>query len=148
VVEVSKAARARAAPFTTETVWNAGLAGTGMSGEGRSLTVGHEGEWSPEHLLLLAAESCFMSTLLALARAEGIEVLGYVSNGQLQVPDDPQAPLSILLTPCVVVLTDTDAERIRGLARRAREESVVARTLGRGLTVALDVRAVPNAEGD
>jgi organic hydroperoxide reductase OsmC/OhrA len=148
VVEVSKAARARAAPFTTETVWNAGLAGTGMSGEGRSLTVGHEGEWSPEHLLLLAAESCFMSTLLALARAEGIEVLGYVSNGQLHVADDPQAALSILLTPCVVVLTDTDAERIRGLARRAREESVVARMLGRGLTVALDVRAVPNAEGD
>ena len=139
-----KAPRARALPFTTETVWNAGLVGTGMSGEGRSLTVGHDGEWSPEHLLLLAAESCFMSTLLALARADGIDVLGYVSSGQLHVPDDPQAVLSILLTPCIVVSTDRDAERIRGLVRQAREESVVARTLGRGLTVALDVRAVPN----
>jgi organic hydroperoxide reductase OsmC/OhrA len=139
-----KVPRARALPFTTETVWNAGLAGTGMSAEGRSLIVGHEGEWSPEHLLLLAAESCFMSTLLALARADGVDVLGYVSSGQLHVPDDPQAALSILLTPCVVVLTDGDAERIRELARRAREESVVARTLGHGLTVALDVRVVPN----
>jgi len=139
-----KAPRARALPFTTETVWNAGLAGTGVSGEGRSLTVGHDGEWNPEHLLLLAAESCFMSTLLALARAEGVDVLGYVSNGQLQIPDDPQADLTVLLTPCIVVLTDADAERIRALARRARSESVVARTLGTaGLTVALDVQVVP-----
>lgn len=144
-----KAPRARALPFTTETVWNAGLAGTGMSGEGRSLTVGHEGEWGPEHLLLLAAESCFMSTLLALARTEGIDVLGYVSNGQLHVPDDPQAALTILLTPCIVVLTEADAERIRALARQARDESIVARTLGAGLTVALDVRAVPeDSKGD
>ncbi|MBI3403494.1 MAG: OsmC family protein [Acidobacteria bacterium] len=134
---------ARALTFTTETVWNAGLAGTGMSGEGRSLTVGHEGEWSPEHLLLLAAESCFMSTLLALARAEGIDVLGYVSSGQLQIPDDRQGASRVLLTPCVVVLGDGDAERVRALARQAREESIVARTLGAGLTVALDVRVVP-----
>jgi organic hydroperoxide reductase OsmC/OhrA len=136
-------------PFTTETVWNAGLAGTGVSGEGRSLTVGHEGDWNPEHLLLLAAESCFMSTLLALAHGEGIEVLGYVSSGQLHIPDDPHAALTILLTPCIVVLSDGDADRVRALARQAREESVVARTLGAGLTVALDVRAVPNGlEGD
>ncbi|MBZ5556246.1 MAG: OsmC family protein [Acidobacteriia bacterium] len=138
-----KVPRARALPFTTETVWNSGLVGTGVSGDGRSLTVGHEGEWSPEHLLLLAAESCFMSTLLSLARAEGIEVLGYVSSGQLHVPDDPHAALTVLLTPCIVVLADGDTERIRALARQAREESVVARTLGPGLTVALDVRAVP-----
>jgi organic hydroperoxide reductase OsmC/OhrA len=144
-----KVPRARASPFTTETVWNAGLAGTGMSGEGRSLTVGHEGEWSPEHLLLLAAESCFMSTLLALARAEGIDVLGYVSSGQLPVPDDPHAALTVLLTPCIVVLNERDAKRIRGLARQAREESVVARTLGHALKVAVDVRVVPsNSERD
>jgi organic hydroperoxide reductase OsmC/OhrA len=141
---VPRAPHARAQPFTTETVWNAGLAGTGLSGEGRSLTVGHEGEWSPEHLLLLAVESCFMSTLLALARADGVDILGYVSNAQLHPPDDPQAALSILLNPCIVVLSQADAERIRVLARQAREESVVARALGRGLVLALDVRAVPS----
>lgn len=142
---MARPSRATASPYTTETVWNAGLSATGAAGEGRSLVIGHEGEWAPEHLLLLAAESCFMSTLLGLARDEGVEVLGYVSNGQLHVPRDPLAPLTMLLTPCIVVLTDKDAERIRTLALRAKERSVVARSLGECLSVALDVRAVPAA---
>ena len=73
---MTRHARRSRAPFKTETVWNAGLAGTGAAGEGQLLTVGHEGDWVPEHLLLLAAESCFMSTLPTLALDAGIDVLG------------------------------------------------------------------------
>ena len=135
-------ARASAAPFKTETVWNVGLAGTGMAGEGQSLLVGHEGDWAPEHLLLLAAESCFMSTLLRLAAASGIELLGYVSNGQLQVSDDAQVPV-VLLSPCVVVASTADVEQIARLGEQARRESVIALTLGDHLNVSLDIRLIP-----
>ena len=142
---MSHQVRASAAPFKTETVWNAGLAGTGMAGEGQSLLVGHDGDWAPEHLLLLAAESCFMSTLLGLAAASGVEVLGYVSNGQLQLADQARSPGLVSLSPCVVVASAADAERVSRLGEQARRESVVALTLGDRLTVSLDVRLIPSS---
>ena len=130
------------APFTTETVWNAGLAGTGAAGEGRSLLVGHEGEWVPEHLVLLAAESCFMSALLRLLADAGIEVLGYVSNGQLQVSDDAHQGPSVTLLPCVVVASAEAAEQLTRLGEEAKRASVVARLLGDRLRVTLDVQTI------
>lgn len=135
--------RAMTSPFATETVWNAGLAGTGTAATDRSLTVGREGEWEPEHLLLLAAESSFMSTVLALAAQSGITVLGYVSSGHLDVTNDAEALPQVSLAPCVVVATPEDAERIAGLGRQAEQASIVARLLGDRLRVTFDVRSVP-----
>ena len=110
-----------ASPFATEIVWNAGLTGTGTAAAGRSLTVGREGEWEPEYLLLLAAESSFMPTMLALAAHAGVTVLGYVSSGHLNVPDDAEALPRVSLAPCIVVATSEDAERIAGLGgKRSR----------------------------
>jgi organic hydroperoxide reductase OsmC/OhrA len=137
--------RADLSPFSTETVWNAGLSGTGSCGEGQSLTIGHDAEWSPEHLLLFAAEACVMSTLLTLALDAGIDVLGYVSTGRLHVPAEPLSLPTLSLVPCIVVATDDEAGRVRRLVRQAVEESIVARLLGDRLTVAADVRAVPGA---
>lgn len=130
-------------PYSTETVWNTGLAGTGVADDGRSLTVGREGAWAPEYLLLLAAESCFMSTLLALARESGIDVLGYVSKGHLQGRAGVVDDASVVLTPCVVVASRDDAEKIGRLASHVKQKSIVASLLGERLRIALDVRAVP-----
>lgn len=129
--------------YTTEIVWNAGLAGTGVSSEGRALSVGRGGDWSPEDLIVLAAESCFMGTLLALAVEASVEILGYVSAGHLDVSADSPLPPAITLLPCVVVGSDADALRIHHLAAVARHESVVARALGDRLHLTLDVRSVP-----
>jgi organic hydroperoxide reductase OsmC/OhrA len=133
----------RASAFATETVWNTGLAGTGATSDGRSLTVGHQGEWTPEHLLLLATESCFMSTLLALASVEGIAVLGYVSSGHLEIPDDARLAPLVSLSPCVVVGSERDAHRVAVCAKQAEKASVVARLLGSRVRVNLEVRVVP-----
>jgi len=111
-------------PFSAETVWNAGLSGTGSCGEGQSLTIGHDAEWCPEHLLLFAAEGCFMSTLLTLALDAGIDVLGYVSTGRLHVPVEPLSRPALSLVPCIVVATEDEARR------RALESEVVQRHLG------------------
>jgi organic hydroperoxide reductase OsmC/OhrA len=128
--------------FETETVWNSGLEGTGEAA-GHSLAVGREAEWLPEHLLLLAAESCFMSTLLALAADEGIDILGYVSSGHLRVPADRQAVAIVSLEPCAIVTSAHDADRLSELGVRAQQESVTARLLGSRLQVAMDVQTIP-----
>lgn len=130
--------------FATETIWNAGLTGTGTAGADRSLKVGRDGEWEPEHLLLLAAESSFMATVLALAAHAGITVLGYVSSGHLDVPNDADELPRLSLVPCVVVATSEDAERIADLGRQAEQASIVVRLLGDRLRVTLDVRSVPS----
>jgi organic hydroperoxide reductase OsmC/OhrA len=128
-------------PFSSETVWNTGLSATGSAG-GRSLSAGFEGDWAPEHLLLLATESCFMSTFMSLAYVSGLDVLGYLSSARLEHGNHPGALPAISLAPCIVVGTPTDATVARELAAAAGRESIVARLLGTRLRVAPDVRLV------
>jgi organic hydroperoxide reductase OsmC/OhrA len=128
-------------PFSSETVWNAGLAATGTAG-GRTMTVGFEGDWAPEHLLLLATESCFMSTFLSLAYASGLDVLGFVSNARLGHGAQPASQPSISLAPCIVVGSSMDATIARELVGAAVRESAVARMLGHRLRVVPDVRVI------
>lgn len=134
--------RVVAFPFSSETVWNSGLAATGKAG-GRSLSSGFDGDWVPEHLLLLALESCFMSTFLSLAYVSDLEVLGYVSSAHLERPAAPRAAPSVSLAPCIVVTSAGDASRARELVAETSEQSVLARLLGSRLKVAADVRVVP-----
>jgi len=135
------ATRVMAFPFSSETVWDTGLSATGSAG-GRSLTAGFEGDWAPEHLLLLAAESCFMSTFLSLAYVSGLEVLGYVSNARLEPGTRAGGLPFISLAPCIVVASEADASNARDLLNATIRDSVVARMLGARLSVAADIRLV------
>ncbi len=133
--------RVAAFPFSSETVWNTGLAGTGTAG-GASLSAGFEGDWAPEHLLLLAIESCFMSTFLSLAYVSRLDVLGYVSNARLEHAGAHASSPSISLAPCIVVRSEEDAAQARGLVHEASRESVLVRLLGSRVRLAPEVRIV------
>jgi hypothetical protein len=134
--------------YATETVWDGGVSRTGLSGDGRFLTVGSaDGAWAPEHLLLLGAESSVMDSFLAVAREADIRILGYMSSGHLGLPEDLDARLRLTVQPCVVVGSWEEAERIALLSPRAAERSVAGRLLGDRLRVVLDVR-VESACGD
>jgi len=128
-------------PFSSETVWNTGLSGTGVAG-GRSLSVGFEGDWSPEHLLLLSVESCYMSTFLSLSYAAGLNVLGFVSNSRLEQGSHGASAPSISLAPCIVVGSAADATLARETAEASVRESVLGRMLGPRLHVTPDIRLV------
>jgi organic hydroperoxide reductase OsmC/OhrA len=133
-------------PFATETVWDGGRSATGVCGEGRELSVGREsGQWLPEHLLLLAAESSLMESFLAAAREADIEVLGYVSSGHLEIPDEPDAAPRLTLKPCIVVASVEEAERAALLSTAVARTSMAGRLLGNRLRVGLDVRLEPSA---
>ena len=135
-----------ASPYATETVWDGGRSATGVCGEGRELTVGREsGGWLPEHLLLLAAESSLMESFLAAARDADIEVLGYVSSGHLDIPDEPDAAARLTLKPCIVVASVEEAERAERLSAAVARTSMAGRLLGNRLRVGLDVRLEPPA---
>jgi organic hydroperoxide reductase OsmC/OhrA len=133
-------------PCATETIWDGGLSGTGVCGEGRQLNVGHEdGGWTPEQLLLLGAESSLMESVLAVARKAGIEVLGYVSSGHLDIPDEPGAAPRLTLKPCIVVASADAAQRAALLSTTVARTSIAGRLLGNRLQVGLDVRLEPSA---
>src|SRR5262245_48911893 len=70
----------------TETIWDGGRAGTGLSADGRALILGDPAGWRAEQLLLLAAEASFMDAFLAGAADVNLQVLGYLSSGHLDVP--------------------------------------------------------------
>lgn len=133
-------------PFSSETVWNTGLSGAGSAG-GRSLNTGFDGDWAPEHLLLLSIESCFMSTFLSLAYVQGLEVLGFVSNARLEHGAHLSAAPSVSLAPCIVVSTPMDAVIAHELVNATMRESVLARLLGARLRVTPDVRLVSDPPG-
>lgn len=134
-----------AVPYTTETVWDGGLSGTGVCDEG-ILSVGREsGRWSPEHLLLFAAETSLMESILAAARDADIEVLGYVSSGHLEIPEEPGAAPRVTLKPCIVVASADEAQRASLLSTAVARTSMAGRLLGSSLHVGLDVRLEPSA---
>jgi hypothetical protein len=130
--------------YATETIWDGGLSGTGVCGDGRELNVGREaGGWSPEQLLLLGAESSLMESILEAARDADIHVLGYVSSGHLDVPDEAGAAPQLTLKPCIVVASIDDEQRARLLASAVARSSLAGRLLGPRLHVGLDVRLEP-----
>lgn len=129
-----------ATPYATETVWDGGLSGTGLSADGQALAVGHEGGWAPEQLMLLGAEGSFMDAFLASAREANLQVLGYVSSGHLELVDGRHEGPRIVLRPCVVVASVDDARRAVRMSTAAIRQSVVARLLGDRLRVSLDVQ--------
>ena len=136
----------RTLPCATETVWDGGSSGTGVCADGHALSLGRdEGGWTPEQLLLLDAESSLMEAVLTAARNAGIDVLGYISSGHLDVPDEAGAAPRLQLNPCVVVASVDEAQRKALLSPAVAEASLVGRLLGAHLQVGIDVRLEPSA---
>ena len=134
-------ARQVASPYATEIIWDGGVSGTGQSGKGQELAVGYEGgAWSPEHLLLLGAECSLMESFLTAAREADLQVLGYVSSGHLDLPDDPALAPRLTLRPCVVVASLDDARRAAAMLTSVARESVAGRLLADHLHVGADIR--------
>jgi organic hydroperoxide reductase OsmC/OhrA len=130
----------------TETVWDGGFSGTGVCADGHELSFGRGGDgWTPEQLLLLGAESSLMEAVLTAARHAGVDVLGYISSGHLDVPDEAGAAPRLRLNPCVVVASADEGQRAALLSTAVAEASLVGRLLGAHLQVGIDVRLEPSA---
>lgn len=128
-------------------VWDRGWAGTAQSQAGCSIRVGSTGEWTPEELLLAAAESSLMAAFLGLADQAGVEVLGYVSAAELTLATDAAARTSIVVRPCIVIGREQDREPVERLLRNAVDQSPVARALRDALRTDPEVIVVASVGG-
>jgi organic hydroperoxide reductase OsmC/OhrA len=73
-------------------------------------TKGIAGIWSPEHLFVAAAGSCFMTTFLAIAEKSRLEFIGFScsASGILQKTENGMMITSITLHP-ILQVADYDA---------------------------------------
>ena len=130
-------------PPKIQMVWDTESRCTVQTPAGCDLHVGPEGDWSPEQLLLAAAESGLMTAFVELARERGVEVLGYVSSAGIQTPRHPGSPVRLVVRPCVAIARESDRLLVHELLAKAHATSPVARALGRSLKLAPEVVLLP-----
>ena len=126
-------------------VWDRECAGTAQARSGCSIHVGPREEWTPEQLLVTAAESSLMTIFLRLAAESDLEILGYVSAAEATLDADPRIPPSVLVRPCVVVRREQDRKAVQAALATASELSPIARALGGAVRIDAEVVVVPAA---
>jgi len=102
---------------------------------------GTEGLWTPEHLLVLAANSCLMSTLVVLAEHNGLTLIGYRADaeGRLEkVPGQGYRFTEIVIRPLVTVQSEDDFALAEKLLAKAEKLCIVANALS--VPVRVDAR--------
>jgi organic hydroperoxide reductase OsmC/OhrA len=87
--------------------------------------------WSPEHLLLSALSSSFMTTYLAIAEKSKVEVSHYECNviGQVALVDDHLQFTSINLFPKIYVATTEDIVKANEVLMKAYKHCIVANSI-------------------
>ncbi len=96
-------------------------------------TYSDPGRWSPERLFLASLSHCHMQTFLELCSSADIEVEKYVDRAvaHLSIDLDGGAWISdVVLKPRIVVGTPEQVPTAIALQRAAREQSLLARSVG------------------
>lgn len=91
---------------------------------------GPPGRWSPEALLLSAAELCLMTTFLAVAERAKLTVVDYQSRSEGALDKTPEglAFTRVVLRVRLSVYAD-DAPRARELLLKAKKHCIVSNAL-------------------
>lgn len=92
---------------------------------------GMAGIWSPEHFLVAAANSCLMTTFLAIAENSKLEFVSFESNaiGVLDKVDGKLMIAEIILHPTVVVLNAEAVERAMRIIEKSEAACLISNTL-------------------
>jgi peroxiredoxin-like protein len=93
---------------------------------------GPGGRWTPEHLFVGAATSCWLTTFLAMAELSRLELAGVeaAAEGVLERGDDRRLSFTrILLRPRVTLRREEDRDRAVRLIHKAEEACLVARSM-------------------
>ncbi len=89
------------------------------------------GRYSPEHLLLVAAESCLANTLFAIASMSKLNVLGYSSEAEGELIKEPKLGyrfVRISIRPTLKVGAGDEA-RAERILEKAHQFCLIARSL-------------------
>lgn len=93
--------------------------------------LGEPGRWTPEHFLVAAAASCFVSTFSSLAEKSRLEFASFNmdAEGVLGNEDGIWRFTEIKLRPVVAILNEVDRDRIIRLLGKAEKSCLIARSL-------------------
>ena len=103
---------------------------------------GPAGVWSPEHLFVLAAATCWMTTFLVVAQNSKLEfgAVDCSGVGTLERGDDRRFWISrIVLRPRVTVLREEDRERTLRLIEKAEAACLISNSMKSAVTVEAEV---------
>ncbi len=103
---------------------------------------GPKGVWSPEHLFVLAAATCWMTTFLAVAQNSKLEfaALDCPGTGTLEKGDDRRFWISrIVLRPRVTILREEDRERAMRLMEKAEAACLISNSMKSAVTLEAEV---------
>jgi peroxiredoxin-like protein len=103
--------------------------------------LGEPGRWTPEHFLVAAVASCFVSTFSGIAEKSR---LGFVSfnldaEGVLGNEDGSWRFTEIKLRPVVTILKEEDRDRAILILEKAEKSCLVARSLQFKVTLVPEV---------
>ena len=92
---------------------------------------GEVGRWTPEHFLVAAVASCFISTFEGMAQTSRLEFdsLRLAAEGVLTKQDSGWRFTEIRLRPAVTVRKEEDHDRAVRLLEKAEKSCLVARSL-------------------
>ena len=87
--------------------------------------------WSPEHLLLVAVQSCFLLTLRAVARGSKIEFtrLDLGASGTVDRQDGVTRFTEIVLRPRLTIPAGIDRERVLRVLEKSERACLVSSSL-------------------
>jgi peroxiredoxin-like protein len=93
--------------------------------------LGEPGRWTPEHFLVAAVASCFVSTFSGMAEKSRLEFASFNmdAEGVLGNEDGIWRFTEIKLRPVVASLNEEDRNRIIRLLEKAEKSCLIARSL-------------------
>jgi len=92
---------------------------------------GMPGIWSPEHLLVAAANSCLMTTFLAMAANSKLFFPSFSSSavGKLEKVDGKFMITEIVIKPMVEVESEADTEKAVRLLNKAEANCLISNSI-------------------
>ncbi|MBU6432376.1 MAG: OsmC family protein [Nitrospirae bacterium] len=103
---------------------------------------GHEGIWSPEDLFVASANTCVMTTFLAVAERAGLAFTSYESaaEGRLELVEGKFQFTAITLKPTITLATSADAAKAKELIEKAEATCLISNSMKARVTVEPTIR--------
>ena len=97
---------------------------------------GEPGLWTPEHLLLGAVATCYVSTFRAIAERSKLEVAGLevFVEGIITKEQGGFRFTEIIIRPLITVERESDREKAQRLAEKAENACLISRSLSAKIT--------------
>jgi peroxiredoxin-like protein len=93
---------------------------------------GQERTWTPEHLFVAAVNSCFMTTLLAIAESSRLEIVTFRSRGKgrlEKVGGSGFQITEIILKPELVIHDAKDLDRAGRILQKAEKNCLITNSI-------------------